>query len=180
MLRTKFGDPKYAPLYQLWSFADAYVALAASAADAAEYFKGQKDREVEKLFWSQFNVPVRPLLLNEQMAEWAELHRLFGLAMRSVVDHLWPEGPRPNSYFGLVQQFLGVVPHIDAMKRSTCIEGARMALARVKTYWAEMEATAIATQNPAVGQVSAERYFEEVLEGARLIEAQCSKSVMFE
>ena len=114
------------------------------------------------------------------MAEWAELHRLSGLAMRSVVDHLWPEGPRPNSYFSLVQQFLGAVPRIDAMKRSACIEGARMALARVKTYWAEMEATAIATQNPAVGQVSAEHYFEEVLEGARLIDTQCSKSTMFE
>ena len=106
---------------------------------------------MEKLFWSQFNVPVRPLLLNERMAEWAKLHGLSRLAMRSVVDHLWPEGPRPNSYFSLVQQFLGAVPRIDAMKRSACIEGARMALARVKTYWAEMEATAIATQNPAVG-----------------------------
>ena len=95
------------------------------------------------------------------------------------MDHLWPEGPRPNSYFSLVQQFLGAVPRIDAMKRSACIEGARMALARVKTYWAEMEATAIATQNPAVGQVSSEHYFEEVLEGARLIEAQCSKNIMF-
>ena len=180
LLRTKFGDPKYALLDQLWSSADAYLDLAASAADATEFFKDQKDHEVEKLFWSQFSAPTRPLLLNEQMAEWAELHRLSGLAMRSVVDHLWPEGPRPNSYFGLVQRFLGAVPHIDAVKRSACIEGARMALARVKTYWAEMEATAIATQDPAVGQVSAEHYFEEVLEGARLIEAQCSKSIMFE
>ena len=92
--------------------------LAASAADATEFFKDQKDHEVEKLFWSQFNVPVRPLLLNERIAEWTELHRLSGLAMRSVVDHLWPEGPRPNSYFGLVQRFLGDVPHIDAMERS--------------------------------------------------------------
>ena len=55
-----------------------------------------------------------------------------------------------------------------------------MALARVKTYWAEMETTAIATRDPAVGQVSAEHYFEEVLEGAHVIEAQCSKSIMFE
>ena len=55
-----------------------------------------------------------------------------------------------------------------------------MALARVKTYWAEMEATAIATQDLAVGQVSVEHYFEEILEGARFIEAQCSKSIMFE
>ena len=180
LLRTKFGDPKYAPLDRLWSSADEYMDLAASAADAAEYFKDQKGPEVEKLFWSQFHAPVRPLLLNERMAEWAELHRLSGLAMRSVVDHLWPEGPRPNSYFGLVQQFLGAVPHIDASRRSTCIEGARMALARVKTYWAEMEATAIATRSSAVGQVLAEHYFEEVLEGARSIEAQCSKNIMFE
>ena len=54
-----------------------------------------------------------------------------------------------------------------------------MALAHVKTYWVEMEATTIATQSSAVGRVSTEHYFEEVLEGARLIEAQCSKSIMF-
>ena len=52
LLRTKCGDPKYAPLDQLWSSADTYVDLAASAVDVAEYFKDQKDREVEKLFWS--------------------------------------------------------------------------------------------------------------------------------
>ena len=113
------------------------------------------------------------------MAKWAELHRLPGLAMRFVVDHLWPGGPRPNNYFSLVQRFLGAVPCIDAMKRSACIEGARMALARVKTYWAEMEATAIATPSSAVSRVTAEHYFDEVLEGARSIEAQCSKNIMF-
>ena len=123
---------------------------------------------------------MRPLLLNERMAEWAELHRLSGLAMMSVVDHLWPEGPRPNSYFSLVQQFLGDVPHIDAMKRSACIEGARMALARVKTYWAEMEATDVATRDSDRSRLPAEHYFEEVLQGARLIESQCSKDVMFQ
>ena len=69
---------------------------------------------------------------------------------------------------------------VDAVKRSACIEGARMALARVKTYWAGMEATAIVARGPAGGQDSAEHYFEEVLEGAHLIEAQCSKSAMFE
>ena len=88
--------------------------------------------------------------------------------------------PRPNSYFSLVQQFLGAVPRINAVKRSSCTEGAQMAFAHVKTYWAEMEATAIATQNPAIGQVSAEHYFDDVREGARSIESQCSKSIMFE
>ena len=110
----------------------------------------------------------------------AELHRLSGLAMRSVIDHLWPKGPKPDSYFGLVQQFLGAVSRIDAMRRSVCIEGARMALARVKAYWTDMEATVIASQDPAGGQHPAEHYLAQVTEGARLIEAQCSKSVLFE
>ena len=96
------------------------------------------------------------------------------------MDHLWPRGPRPNSYFSLVQQFLGVVPHIDAVKRSACIEGSRMALARVKTYWAEMEATTVVAEGSAIGRVAAEHYFEEVREGTRSIEAQCSKNIMFE
>ena len=54
-----------------------------------------------------------------------------------------------------------------------------MAFSRVKTYWAEMEATTVATQGSAVSRVAAEHYFEEVLEGAHSIEAQCSKNIMF-
>ena len=98
MLRRKFGDPRYAPLDRLWSSADAYMDLAASAADAANYFQGQTDREVDKLFWTQFHVPEHPLSLTDQLAEWAELNRLSGLAMRSVVDLLWLERPKPNNY----------------------------------------------------------------------------------
>ena len=100
--------------------------------------------------------------------------------MRSVVDQLWPEGSKPNSYFSLVQQFLDVVSRINAMNRSACIEGARMAFARVKAYWAEMDATNVAARDSAIGRKAAEHYFEEVLEGARLIETQCSKNIMFE
>ena len=114
------------------------------------------------------------------MAEWAKLRRFSGLAMKAVVDHLWPKEPSPDSYFGSVQRFIRAVPHIDAVKRSVCIEGARMALARVKTYWAKMEATDIATRGPPRGQDSPEHYFEEVLEGSHLIEAQCSKNTMFQ
>ena len=39
LLRTKFGDPKYAPLDQLWSAEEVYLDLAKSAADATEFFK---------------------------------------------------------------------------------------------------------------------------------------------
>ena len=68
LLRMKFGDPKYAPLDHLWSVVDAYADLAKSTADATEFFKDQKDHEVERLFWSQFSSPTRPLPLNEKMA----------------------------------------------------------------------------------------------------------------
>ena len=134
---------------------------------------------MEELFWSQFHSPKRPLPLSDRLVEWAELHRLSGLAMTDVVTHLWPERPKPESYFGLLQRFLGAVPHIEAMKRSTSIEGARMALARVKTYWAEMDATDVASRGLDKSRLPAEHYFEEVLQGARLIESQCSKDVMF-
>ena len=113
---------------------------------------------MEKLFWSQFHAPTRPLPLSDKMAAIAELHRLSGLAMRSVIDHLWLKGPKPDSYFGLVQQFLGAVSRIDAMRRSACIEGAGMALARVKAYWTDMEATIVVTQSPEGGQYPAEHY----------------------
>ena len=42
LLRTKFGDPKYAPLDQLWSAADAYLDLAMSATDATKFSKIRK------------------------------------------------------------------------------------------------------------------------------------------
>ena len=54
-----------------------------------------------------------------------------------------------------------------------------MALARVKAYWTDMEATIIATQDLAGGQYPAEHYLAQVTEGARLIEAQCSKNFLF-
>jgi len=55
-----------------------------------------------------------------------------------------------------------------------------MAFARAKAYWADMDATTVAAQDSAIGRRATEHYFEEVLEGARLIETQCSKNIMFE
>ena len=67
-----------------------------------------------------------------------------------------------------------------AMKRSACIEGARMALTHVKTYWADMDATVVASRGSDKSRLPVKHYFEEVLQGAHLIEPQCSKDVMFE
>ena len=52
LLRTKFSDPKYAPLDQLWSSSDAYLDLSKSDADATQFFQDQEDHEAERLFWS--------------------------------------------------------------------------------------------------------------------------------
>src|SRR3954468_17904904 len=140
-LRRKFCDPKFSPLDRIWSVEDTYLDLAPSAADATEHFRDKKDHEVEKLFWSQFINPERPLAVDDRLAQWAELNRLSGLAMKYVMDYLCPGRSKPKSYFSLVQQFLDVVPRIGAMKRSACTKGARLALARVKTYGADMEPT---------------------------------------
>ena len=67
------------------------------------------------------------------------------------------------------------MPRIDAMKRSACIEVSQMALAHVKAYWAEMDATTVAAQGSAIGRVAAEHNFEEVLDGAHLIEASARR-----
>ena len=86
-----------------------------SAADAAQFFQAQEGYATEKLFWLQFAGQERPVLLNDQMAQWAELQKMFGSAMKDVVVRLWPTEPIPNSYFGLVQRLVDAVPRIDAV-----------------------------------------------------------------
>ena len=46
-----------------------------------------------------------------------------------------------------------------------------MALARVKTFWGKMKASDVATKGPPEGKDSPEpeRYFEDVLEGSRIV-----------
>ena len=116
------------------------------------------------------------------MSQWAELHRISGAAMKNVIIRLWPTVPVPNSYIGLVQRFVDAVPRINVLRRSACIVGARLAFARVKTYWGKMKAIDVAAKSPPKGKDhhAPEHYFEDVLEAARLIEGQCSKDIVFE
>ena len=85
-------------------------------------------------------------LLNDQMAQWAELHKMSGAAMKEVIVRLWPAEPIPSSYFGLVRRLIDVVPRIDAIKRSVCIEGAQRAFARIKEHWAKMKAAVVVVE----------------------------------
>ena len=106
------------------------------------------------------------------------------MAMKDIIVRLWlwPAGPIPSSYFGLVKRLGDTLPRIEAVKRSACIEGARMAFARVKMHWEKMKAAGVAVKGPPEGKDyrKPERYFEDVLEGARLIAGQCLKNIMFE
>ena len=74
------------------------------------------------------------------------------------------------------------LPSADAVKRSVCIEGARMAFACVKVQWAKMNAVKLATEEPPVGKEhrTPELYFDDVLEGSRIVEGQCAKDIIIE
>ena len=102
--------------------------------------------------------------------------------MKDVIVCLWPADSIPNSHFRLMQRLVEARPRIDALNRSSCIEGARMAFARVKVEWAKMKADDISTAGSHEGKEhrQPEKYFDEVLEGARIVEGQCSEDVIFE
>ena len=103
------------------------------------------------------------------------------LAMKDLIVRLWPVDPTPGSYFGLVQRLVSACPRHEAVKRSVCIEGARMGFARVKTHWAKVDAKKLITEGPPKGKEHRrpKLYFDGVLEGSRLVAEQCSKDVIF-
>ena len=103
------------------------------------------------------------------------------LAMKDLIVRLWPAEPAPGSYFGLVNRLVSACPWLEVVKRSVCIEGARMAFARVKTHWAKMDAKKLMTEGPPEGKVHRrpELFFDGVLEGSRLVAEQCAKDVIF-
>ena len=104
------------------------------------------------------------------------------MAMKDLMLQLWPAEPIRSSYFGLVKRLVDARPRIDAVKCSAYIEGARMAFARVKMQWAKMKATEVAIVGPPEGKDhwKPERYFDDALEVARVVEGQCSKDVIFD
>ena len=104
------------------------------------------------------------------------------MAMRDFIIRLWPAEPMPNSYFGLMKRLVSACPRLDAVKRPVCIEGARMAFTRVKVQWAKMDVVKLASEGPPTGKEhrTPKRYFDDVLEGSRIVEGECSKDTIFE
>ena len=72
--------------------------------------------------------------LSNQLKELVELHKAAELAMKDLIGRLWPAEPLPSSYLGLVKRLVSACLWLEVIKRSVCIEGARMAFARAKVH----------------------------------------------
>ena len=72
--------------------------------------------------------------LSDQLKQLVELHKAAEQAMKGLIVWLRPKEAMPGSYFGLVQRLVDACPWVEVIKHSTCIEGARRALARAKVH----------------------------------------------
>ena len=88
----------------------------------------------------------------DQLKQLIELHKAAELAMKDMVIRLWPTEPIPSSYFRLVRRLVSACPRLDVIKRSVCIEGARMAFALAKVHWGKMDAEKLMTEGPLEGK----------------------------
>ena len=181
-MQSKYVKKRYLLLTRIWSSPLAFADLPHSISDATEFYRAEEGSSTEKLFWSQYLALEHPVPFSDQLKQLTELHRVAELAMKDLIIRVWPTEAIPSSYFGLVKRLVNACPRLDVIKRSVCIEGARMAFARVKVQWAKMNAVKLATEGPPAGKENCtpERYFEDVLEGSRTVAEQCAKDIIFE
>ena len=135
-MQSKYVKKKYFLLTRIRSFPGAFTDLPCSVSDAAEFFRAEEGSSMEKLFWSQYLAPEHPVPFSDQLKQLVELHRVAELAMKDLIIRLWPAEAIPSSYFGLVKRLEDACPRLYIVKRSICTEGARMAFARAKVWWA--------------------------------------------
>ncbi|KAI4966892.1 hypothetical protein ZWY2020_035752, partial [Hordeum vulgare] len=160
----------------------AFTDLPWSVAEVAKHYAAHDGDVERRLFWAQFQTLESNPSLSYEMKQLMELHRMAEPTMQDLCVRLWPTEPLPRSYFSLVQKLVNSVPRIKVVKRTVCIEGARMAFARTMMHWPGVKPLMMATTPPPAGKEHRrpELYFSSATEGARVIEAQCSKDVIFE
>ena len=181
-MQRKYVKKRYLLRTRIWSSPGAFADLPRSVSDAAEFFRAEEGSSTEKLFWSQYLAPEHLVSFSDQLKQPVELQRVAELAMKDLIIRLWPAEAIPSSYFGLVRRLVNACPRLDVVKRSVCIEGARMAYARVKVQWAKMNAVKLATEGQPAGKEHRmpERYFEDVLKRSRIVAEQCANDIIFE
>ena len=145
-MQIMYAEKQYLLLTRVRSSPGAFADLPCSVSDAVEFYQAEGGGSTEKLFWSQYAAPEHPVSFTDQLKQLVELHRVAELAMKDLVVRMWHAEPIPSSYFRLVKQIVGACPRLDAIKRSVCIEGARMVLARAKVHWGKLDAEKLMTE----------------------------------
>ena len=147
IMQSKHVKETFLLLTRIQSSPGAFADLPSSVSDAAEFYRAEEGSSTEKLFWSQYPVP-----LSDQLKQPVELHRAAELAMKGLIVWMCPGEPLPGSYFGLVRWLVNACPRFEVIKRSVCIEGARRASARAKVHWAKMDAEKLVKEGPPEGK----------------------------
>ena len=180
-MQSRYVKERFLLLTRIWSSPGALADLPRSVLDAAEFYRAEGGGSTEKLFWSQYATPEHPMSFTDQLKQLVELHQAAELAMKDLIIRLWPVEPIPSSFFGLVKRIVSACPRLDVIKRSICIEGARMAFARAKVHWGKLDAEKLMTEGPPEGKEhrKPKLYYDGVLKGARLVEEQCAKDIIF-
>lgn len=100
--------------------------------------------------------------------------------MSDICNALWPNALLPPSFFELVQRLWGAPAQIELWKRSTCLEGAREALAAVQMWWPRMELEPMKRNRPEGEKRKAEDYYEKTMPAARVSERKCTREKILE
>ena len=145
-----------------------FAELPRNISGAAQFYRAEERNTADKLFWIKYLAPNYPVPFSDQLKQLVELHKAAELAMKDLIILLWPAKLIPGSYFRLVKQLVSACPRLEVIKRSVCIEGARMAFTRAKVHWGKMDAEKLMTEGPPEGKEhrKPELYYEGVLEGA--------------
>ena len=119
---------------------------------------------------------------SDQLKQLVELHKAAEQAMKGLIVRLWPKEAMPGSYFSLVRRLVDACPWVEVIKHSACIEGARRALARAKVHWGKLDAEKLVKDGPPEGKPHRvpEKYYDGVMKGARLVDDECTKDIIFE
>ena len=133
-MQSKHVKVNYLLLTRIRSSPGALADLPRSVSDAAAFYRAEEGSSMEKVFWSQYAEAGHPVPLSDQLKQLVELHKVAEQAMKGLIVWLWPEEAMSGSYFRLMRRLVDACPWIDVVNHSSCIEGARRALARAKVH----------------------------------------------
>ncbi|KAI4974631.1 hypothetical protein ZWY2020_048238 [Hordeum vulgare] len=177
-----FCGENFALLTRVWHSPGVFADLPKSATNASRHYASQEGDAEMMLFSEQFQTPEKPLLVSDQLKQLMGLHPMAEPAMKDLCIRLWPTEPLKSNYFVLVQKLIVASPRIDVLKRSVCIEVARMAFTKTMLHWSKLKPTEMASRPLPTGKEHRrpELYFSNIMEAALAIETQCSKDVFLE